>query len=59
MSVMTNERAVSDKEMIADAEAALADLSRVRAGVGKVIFGQESVVERTMVAILAGGHASQ
>ncbi|MEX0404665.1 MoxR family ATPase [Aquibium sp. LZ166] len=57
MSVMTNERAVSDKEMIADAEAALADLSRVRAGVGKVIFGQESVVERTMVAILAGGHA--
>ncbi|APH73176.1 AAA family ATPase [Aquibium oceanicum] len=57
MSVMTNEKAVSDKEMIADAEAALADLSRVREGVGKVIYGQESVVERTMVAILAGGHA--
>ena len=26
-------------------------------GVGRVIFGQESVVERTLVALLAGGHA--
>ena len=36
---------------------ALADISRVRDGVGRVIFGQESVVERTLVALLAGGHA--
>jgi MoxR-like ATPase len=57
MSVMAKETAVNEKEMIAEAEAALADLARVRDGVGKVIFGQETVVERTMVAILAGGHA--
>ncbi len=57
MSVMAKEKAIGGKEMIAEAENALADLSRVREGVGKVIFGQESVVERTMVAILAGGHA--
>ncbi|HEV7251566.1 MAG TPA: MoxR family ATPase [Mesorhizobium sp.] len=43
--------------MVAEAEAALADVSRVREGVGQVIFGQESVVERTLVALLAGGHA--
>ena len=43
--------------MVAQAETALEDIARVRAGVGRVIFGQESVVERTLVAILAGGHA--
>ena len=48
---------LSPSEMIAEAEKALADISRVREAVGKVIFGQESVVERTLVALLAGGHA--
>ncbi|WP_157017001.1 AAA family ATPase [Mesorhizobium xinjiangense] len=57
MSVMIKEKAISEKEMIAAAEKALADISEVRDGVGKVIFGQEDVVERTLVAILAGGHA--
>ncbi len=57
MGVMAKNTAISDADMIAEAEAALADLARVREGVGKVIFGQETVVERTMVAILAGGHA--
>jgi MoxR-like ATPase len=57
MSVMMSEKAITEKEMIAAAESALADISKVREGVAKVIFGQESVVERTMVALLAGGHA--
>ena len=57
MGVMAKETAIGDAEMIAEAEAALADLARIREGIGKVIFGQETVVERTMVAILAGGHA--
>ena len=48
---------LSESQMIAEAEKALADISRVREAVGKVIFGQESVIERTLVAILAGGHA--
>src|SRR5690606_7649521 len=51
------EPALTEKEMIAQAEAALADISRVRDAVGKVIFGQEIVVERTLTALLAGGHA--
>ena len=57
MGVSAKEKAATEKEIIAAAESALADLSRVRDSVGKVIFGQETVVERTMVAILAGGHA--
>ncbi|WP_269930664.1 AAA family ATPase [Aminobacter sp. HY435] len=57
MSVMIKDTVVSESDMIAAAERALADISKVRTGVGRVIFGQESVVERTLVALLAGGHA--
>ena len=57
MSVMIKDTVVSESDMIAAAERALADISKVRDGVGRVIFGQESVVERTLVALLAGGHA--
>lgn len=57
MSIAVKEKALSDKEMIAEAERALDDIARVRTGVGAVIFGQEAVVERTLVALLAGGHA--
>ena len=57
MSVIIKEAPISETEMIEQAEKALADISRIRDGVGRVIFGQESVVERTLVALLAGGHA--
>ncbi len=57
MSVMLKDKPLGAEEMIAEAERALADIARVREGVGKVIFGQQPVVERTLVAVLAGGHA--
>ena len=53
----TSKAALTESEMIAQAESALADISKVREATGKVIFGQEGVVERTLVALLAGGHA--
>ncbi len=56
MSLTVKEPAMSDTEMVAEAERALAEIGKVREAVGKVIFGQEAVVERTLVAILAGGH---
>jgi MoxR-like ATPase len=31
-------------------------LSRARAEIGKVIFGQEAVVDRTLITLMAGGH---
>ncbi|MEP7454486.1 MoxR family ATPase [Phyllobacterium sp. SB3] len=57
MSVIKPEVSVDPKVMVAEAEKALADISSIKTGIGKVIFGQESVIERTLVALLAGGHA--
>jgi MoxR-like ATPase len=42
--------------ILARAEAAIALMRAVRAGVGRVVFGQEEVVERALATILSGGH---
>uniref|UniRef100_UPI0028A212AF AAA family ATPase n=1 Tax=Tianweitania sp. TaxID=2021634 RepID=UPI0028A212AF len=62
MSVITSNLAAgetkpSDADMVAQAEAALKQIAAVREALGQVIFGQESVIEKTIVAVLAGGHA--
>lgn len=57
MSMMIGEAELDEGAIIAEAEKAQDDIARIRASVGRVIFGQESVVERTLVALLAGGHA--
>lgn len=58
MGVMTStETPLDEKAIVAAAEQALADISTVRSEVSKVIFGQEHVVENTLVAVLSGGHA--
>ncbi len=48
---------LDEKAIIAAAEKALADIAAIRGEVSKVIFGQEKVVENTLLAILSGGHA--
>jgi MoxR-like ATPase len=48
---------LDEKAVVAAAERALADIAAVRQEVGTVIFGQERVVENTMLALLSGGHA--
>src|SRR5690606_18825587 len=57
MSIMVSQKLLDEREMIAQADAALADIARAREAVGHVIFGQQAVVERTLVALLSGGHA--
>jgi len=58
MGVMkTTDGAIDDKAIIAAAEKALGEIAVIRKEVGKVIFGQESVVEQTLLAVLSGGHA--
>ncbi len=42
--------------LVAEAEAAGDDLARVRAEIGKAVFGQERVVELALAGVLAGGH---
>ncbi|NGO62603.1 MoxR family ATPase [Rhizobium daejeonense] len=51
------EAPLDEKAIIAAAEKALADIATIRGEVSKVIFGQEKVVENTLLAILSGGHA--
>ncbi len=46
-----------EKQIIKQAEDAVADLQKIRKSVGTVIFGQEAVVDNTLVTILSGGHA--
>ena len=53
----TGAKPIDEKAVIAAAEQALADISAVRTAVSDVIFGQESVVEQTLLAVLSGGHA--
>src|SRR5580692_293053 len=38
------------------AEAALEKIAAARSAIGKVIFGQDRVVEQTLVTLLSGGH---
>src|SRR5215510_1745504 len=42
--------------LVGEAEQAGETLARVRAEIGKAVFGQERVIELTLSAILAGGH---
>ncbi|MCX7344894.1 MAG: MoxR family ATPase [Alphaproteobacteria bacterium] len=47
----------ADRQILADLEAMGERLTKVRAAIGKVIFGQDEVVEQVLIAILGGGHA--
>lgn len=56
MSASVRDIQLSEKDILAEAEAALGELSRIRKAVSDVIFGQETVVEQALVTLLAGGH---
>ena len=47
----------ADNRLLAEIETASAKLGEARAGLGRVIFGQDRVVELALTAILGGGHA--
>ncbi len=44
-------------EIERDADRAIEHLARMKDEIGRVIFGQEKVVEEVLIALLAGGHA--
>jgi MoxR-like ATPase len=46
-----------DSALVAKAEEAMEVVKAARQGVAEVIFGQETVVDNTLVTLLAGGHA--
>ena len=47
----------ADRQIVTDLEAMGERLGQVRASIGKVIFGQDEVIEQVLIAILGGGHA--
>lgn len=53
---MTSTLANTDANIVPRVEAAAERIHRVRKAAADVIFGQEQVIERTLVTILAGGH---
>ncbi|MGR9554550.1 AAA family ATPase [Rhizobium leguminosarum] len=57
MGMMKTEASLDEKAIVAAAEKALSDIAAIRGEVSKAIFGQESVVENTILAVLSGGHA--
>ncbi|HFD15094.1 MAG TPA: MoxR family ATPase [Rhodospirillales bacterium] len=46
----------SGNHVLGEVERAIEDLARLRSEIGRIIYGQERVVEETLTAILAGGH---
>ena len=52
MSTLTQ----ADDAIVARIEAAGERVKRAKAAAGQVIFGQDQVIERTLVTVLAGGH---
>ncbi len=46
----------ADDGIVQELEAAGAKLAAVREAIGKVIFGQDEVIEQTLITLLAGGH---
>ncbi len=46
-----------DQAIVRAAETTAASVKNARAAIGAVIFGQEQVVERALITVLAGGHA--
>jgi len=44
------------QRLAAEIEALAEKLQRARHGVGRVIFGQETVIDQTLITLLAGGH---
>jgi MoxR-like ATPase len=52
-----SEAATANVDIVREADAAVQLLAQVRAEIGKVVFGQERVVELVLSTILAGGHA--
>ncbi|MCC6946799.1 MAG: MoxR family ATPase [Bradyrhizobiaceae bacterium] len=58
MSTAKNENLESlDQAIVRAAEQTAASVRTARAAIGAVIFGQETVVERALITVLAGGHA--
>ncbi len=56
MSAITQPAPADAERIIAETDAAVATIAAARSAIGEVIYGQESVIDRALITILAGGH---
>jgi MoxR-like ATPase len=47
---------ITTDALIADADTTIGELARVREELGRIVLGQEMVIEQTLTTLLAGGH---
>jgi len=47
----------AERDVLAQADSAAESLARVKSEIGQAVFGQERMIELTLCAVLAGGHA--
>src|ERR1700742_5076417 len=48
---------IDPSTILSEVEALGARIGKVRAAIGRVIFGQDDVVDQTLITLLSGGHA--
>ena len=51
-----NESKTPTKKLVAEVDALGGTIAEAREGIGRVIFGQEEVIEETLITLLCGGH---
>jgi MoxR-like ATPase len=57
MMPMTLPSGQDAEAIVAEVEALGARVTRVRAAIGQMIFGQDEVIDQTLITLLSGGHA--
>ena len=57
MAQVPQDTPLSGVAILAEAEALSARIAAIRASVGRTIFGQEDVIDQTLITLLSGGHA--
>jgi MoxR-like ATPase len=57
MTTLSQTAPLNSTDIVARIEAAGEKVARVQKAAGSVIFGQEQVVQRTLITLLSGGHA--
>jgi MoxR-like ATPase len=55
-AINTSPPEIDADNIVAEAEAAVARIKAARTAIAQVIYGQETVVDRSLMTILAGGH---
>jgi len=56
MSALSPQTTIDTDRIIAETDAAVGRIRAAREAIGQVIYGQQTVVERTLITILSGGH---